>query len=280
MKKQFLTFAVCIGVLAAGGRAAAQSDYMLGAADVVTISVYGEPDLSNKFTIEADGTFTFPMIGRVKAGGMTLRQVEQDIKLRLSDGYLRSPQVTVTIGEYKSQQVLVLGEVRNPGPYQLTGGMTLLQAIAQAGSTTTAAANEALIVRPSRRSATPGAGATTGAGEQSEEPDAEIIRIDLTALQAGDLSLNVALRDGDTVQVPKAQSAFVTGEVKSPGGYPVDRNMTVLQMLSLAGGLTDRGSDSRIRIQRIVKGTRIEIRAKLTDIVQPGDTIVVPQRFF
>ena len=270
MKRHLATALLFIGLVAAPGRgAAAQNDYVLGSQDVVTIVVYGEPDLSNKFTIEQDGTFTFPMIGRVTAGGQTLRQVEQDIRGRLADGFLRNPQVTVAIGEYKSQEILVLGEVRSPGPYRLTGGMTLLQALAQAGSTTTMAAGEAVVVRPARRH-----------GSEAGEPEAEIIHVDLAALQAGNISLNIALRDGDTVQVPKAQAAFVTGEVKNPGGYPVERNMTVLQMLSLAGGLTDRGSDNRIRIQRIVKGTRTEIRAKLTDLVQPGDTIVVPQRFF
>jgi len=68
--------------------------------------------------------------------------------------------------------------------------------------------------------------------------------------------------------------------VKSPGGYGVEPGMTVLQLLSLAGGLTDRGSDGRIKIQRTVKGKKTEIKAKLSDTVQPGDTIIVPDKFF
>jgi len=80
--------------------------------------------------------------------------------------------------------------------------------------------------------------------------------------------------------VPKAQSVFVSGQVKNPGAYAVEPGTTVLQVLSLAGGLTDRGADSRVRIQRMVKGKLKETKAKLTDTVQPGDTIIVPQKFF
>ncbi len=94
------------------------------------------------------------------------------------------------------------------------------------------------------------------------------------------MSLNVALQDGDTVNVPKAQSVFVSGQVKAPGAYAVEPGTTVLQVLSLAGGVTDRGSDGRITIERTVDGKRIEIKAKLTDVVQPGDTIIVKDRFF
>ena len=94
------------------------------------------------------------------------------------------------------------------------------------------------------------------------------------------MTLNLSLQDGDTINVPKAQSVFVAGQVKSPGAYAAEPGATVLQVLSLAGGLTDRGSDSRIRIQRTVNGKNVEVNAKLTDVVNPGDTIIVRERFF
>ncbi|MGC4081066.1 MAG: SLBB domain-containing protein [Vicinamibacterales bacterium] len=93
------------------------------------------------------------------------------------------------------------------------------------------------------------------------------------------MTLNLQLQDGDTINVPKAQSVFVAGQVKTPGAYAVDPGTTVLQVIS-AGGLTDRGSDNRIRIQRTVNGKKVDVSAKLTDIVQPGDTIIVRERFF
>jgi polysaccharide export outer membrane protein len=159
--------------------------------------------------------------------------------------------------------------VNQPGEYQLSGDMTLLSALAKAGSVTASAGTEAVIVRAGK----PAAGGTAA------EP--EIIRIDLGDLQAGNVALNIPLRDGDTINVPKALSVFVSGHVKNPGGYAVEDGMTVLQVLSLAGGLTDRGSDRRINILRTVDGKKKELKGvKLTSVVQPGDTIVVGQRIF
>jgi polysaccharide biosynthesis/export protein len=265
MKKLLFVSTILLG--AAASAAAQSTDYVVGAQDVLTVTVFGEAELSGKYTVEQDGTFTFPQIGRIKAGGGTLRSIEQDLKTKLADGYLKNPQVAVAIENYRSQRILVLGEVRSPGEYQLTGEMTLLSALARAGAPTPAAGHEATIVRARKH---PKAG----------EDASDIIRVDLADLQAGDISLNVSLQDGDTINVPKAQSVFVAGQVKSPGAYAVDAGATVLQVLSLAGGLTERGSDSRIRIQRTVNGKKVEVSVKLTDVVNPGDTIIVRERFF
>ena len=250
----------------------AQTNYQIGAQDVLTINVFGETDLSGKYTVEQDGTFTFPLVGRVKAGGATLRDLEQELRKKLTDGFLKNPEVTVSMETYRSQRLLIMGEVRAPAEYQLTGDMTLLAALARAGGTTSAAGREALIVRTPRHPAAP------HAGESSAE--AQIIRVDLAELQAGNLALNIPLLDGDTITVPKGQSVFVSGQVKSPGAFPVERDTTVLQLLSLAGGLTDRGADGRIRIKRTVDGKKVELKAKLTDVVLPGDTIIVPEKYF
>ena len=264
MKTLLIAFVLLFGPV---GPLLAQTDYVVGPQDALTITVFGEAELSGKYTVEQDGTFTFPQIGRVKAGGLTLRNLEAELKTKLGDGYLRNPQVAVAIENYRSQRILVMGEVRSPGEFQLNGEMTLLAALARAGSTTPTAAREVIIVRP-KRNVKPG------------DNPSEILRIDLMALQAGNMTLNIALQDGDTINVPKAQSVFVAGQVKSPGAYAVDPGATVLQVLSLAGGLTDRGSDNRIRIQRTVSGKQVEVSAKLTDVVTPGDTIIVRERFF
>lgn len=246
----------------------AQTNYVLGPQDVVNITVLGEEELSRKYTIEQDGTFTFPLIGRVTARGLTLRALEQELRTRLiTGGFLKNPEITVAVDAYQSQRIMVWGQVNNPGEYQLAGDMTLQTALAKAGSLTAGAGREAVIVRARK-----GAAAT-------EEP--EIIRIDLNELQAGNVALNVPLRDGDTINVPKAQSVFVYGHVKNPGGYPVTEGMNVLQVLSLAGGLTERGSDRRVNIKRMVDGKEKELKGvKLTSLVEPGDTIVVGQRIF
>lgn len=269
MKKQVLT--VVFAVLALCGVTApvfGQTSYVLGAQDVVTITVLGEEDLSRKYTIEQDGTFTFPLIGRVMAKGLTLQALEEELKKKLIEGkFFKSPEITVAVDTYQSQRIMIWGEVNQPSEYQLTGDMTLLSALAKAGSVTANAGREAVIVRAPKR------------GAASAEP--EIIRVDLAELQAGNMALNVPLRDGDTINVPRAQSVFVYGHVKNPGGYPVNDGMTVLQVLSLAGGLSERGSDRRINIKRIVNGKEKEEKGvKLTMVVQPGDTIIVGQRIF
>jgi polysaccharide biosynthesis/export protein len=267
MKKLLICLGLVCGVAFSSGLGA-QVDYTVGSQDVLTITVFGEAELSGKYTVGQDGTFTFPQIGRVKAGGLTLRAIEQELKKQLADGFLRNPQISVAIENYRSQRILILGEVRSPGEYQLSGEMTLLAALARAGSTTPSAGREAVIVRTPRRAVKPG-----------EDVEPETIHVDLSDLQAGN-SKNIVLVDGDTVNVPKAQSVFVSGEVKTAGAYAVEPGMRVLQVLTLAGGLTDRGADGRIKILRTVDGKQKEIKAKLTDFVEPGDTIVVPPRFF
>jgi polysaccharide export outer membrane protein len=275
----FLLVAALALLLSTGDRSFAQAgneatvtDYRVGPQDVLTITSYDQADLSGKFTVEADGTFTYPLIGRVKAGGLTLRGLEDALKTRLKDeGYFRNPQVTVAVETYKSQKVYVIGEVRSPGPYPLSGEMNLVEAIARAGSTLPTASGEAIIVHAPL-------GAT---GPTMPTLDADTERVDLRALQNGTARQNIVLRDGDTISVPKAESVYVVGAVKNPNAYALQqKNTTVLQALSLAGGVTDRGSMSRIKIVRIVKGDKKEFKAKLTDIVQPNDTIQVYDRLF
>jgi polysaccharide export outer membrane protein len=269
MKKHLAAVIVLLTCLAQPNRAAAQTDYLIGPQDVLSIIVFGEPEFSNKYTVEQDGTFTYPQLGRIKAGGLTLKALEEEIRRQLADGFFRNPQVAVKVEDYKSQRILVMGEVRSPGPITLKAGMTLLEAIAEAGSTTPSASDEAVVVRPRQK---PRA--------DSAEGEADLIRVSLAKIQAGDLSLNLTLRDGDTVRVPKAESVYVFGEVKNPNGYIVPPGTNVLQAITLAGGMTERGSDRRIRIRRMVDGKETTIDAKLIDIVKPGDTIIVRPSLF
>ena len=278
LKEQLLSLSICLALCLTGVVRAAQRstdeatarDYVVGPQDVLTITSYDQPDLSNKFTVEMDGTFTYPLIGRFRAGGLTLRQVEEGLKKRLIDeGYFVKPQITVSMDTYKSQRIFVLGEVRAPGAYPLSGDMTLIEVLARAGTLPTAGA-EAVIVH----------GDASGPTLPTSD-DASTLHVDLRELQNGTGTKNATLRDGDTVFVPRAESVYVFGQVKNPGAYALQqRNTTVLQALSLAGGVTERGSTSRIQIVRIVNGDKKELNVKLSDIVKPGDTVVVRERFF
>ena len=254
--------------------AAQPSDYVIGPQDILMITSFDQESLSGKYPVDSDGTFTFPLVGRVKASGLTLRQLENEIERLLKDGYFKNPQLSVGVEMYRSQKIHVVGEIRNPGTYPLTGDMSLIEAIARAGSTLPTASGEALIVRAK-------SGGDSGAGPQlPRNENVDVRTVDLKELQSGALSQNVALRDGDTIFVPRAETIYVFGQVKSPGAYAIQRNTTVLQALSLAGGITERGATGRIKVVRLEKGKTVEVRVKLTDVVRPGDTIIVPERFF
>jgi polysaccharide biosynthesis/export protein len=270
--KQRAALVLITALFVATPQRAAHAQYVIGPQDVLAITVWDQPDLSGKFTVEADGTFTFPLIGRIKAGGLTMRDVEESLKKQLLNGFFKNPQLSVSVDQYRSQRIYVVGEVRQPGPQPLTGDMTLIEALARAGSTSERASREAVIVRAR-------AGAT-GPVLPNEADQSQIVRVDLKALQSGAPMEQVTLRDGDTIFVMPAEAVYVTGHVRNPGAYAIQHDMTILQALSLAGGATDRAATARIKVVRVVNGKRTELKVKLTDLVQPGDTILVPERFF
>jgi polysaccharide export outer membrane protein len=153
--------------------------------------------------------------------------------------------------------------------------MSLIEALSRAGSTTQFAGTEVVIVRAA------GGNAPSGPLLPNQVENATSIRVDLKELQSGGLAQNVPLRDGDTIFVPAAETVYVFGQVKNPGAYPLRaKDTTILQALSMAGGVTDRGAANRIKIVRIVNGKKTEIKVTLTDIVLPGDTVMVPERYF
>ena len=249
------------------------ADYVIGPQDVLTIQVFDQQDLGGKYTVEADGTFSFPLIGRIKAGGLTLRAFETALKAKLADGYFKNPQVTVAVEQYRSQRVFVMGEVRQPGPVPLTGGMTLIEALARAGSTLPTSSGEVTIVRAPQ-------GAKGPITPDAAAPGVQTFRATIRDLESGQLKQNIELRDGDTIFVPRAELIYIFGQVKNPGSYGIQKDTTVLQALSLAGGVTPNGAMGRLKIVRIVNGQKKELKVKLTDIVLPGDTIIVPERYF
>ncbi len=282
--------AVVIVILMAPPAGAQLTDYVIGPQDSLAITVWNQADLGGTYTVETDGTFAFPLVGRVPAGGLTIREFEAELIRLLADGFFNTPQVTVAIEDYRSQRIFIVGEVRTPGTYPLTGGMTLIEALASAGSTTATASNEALVVQKVRRPPHGPADLTTEAGgdgsggptlpDEAQDTDANVITVDIEALQSGGPAQNVALRDGDTIFVARAETIFVFGEVTAPGEFPIRRATTVLQALALAGGVTEFGATNRVRIIRVINDEQQEIKVKLNDFVEAGDTIVVPERFF
>ena len=275
---------IALPLIVAATQAPVAPNYTIGPRDVLSISIVGQPDLTGKsYTVDADGSFSFPMIGRIRAADLTVAQLEDALRTRLMPDFFRNPQIAISIDEYLSKQIIVSGEVARPGRQPYTGGLTLLGVLANAGGALPTSAGEVLIARargPRNTMAPPaprGAGDLAAGQDAQEEGDPfEGVRIDLSRLQAGALELDVEIRDGDTVLVPRAESAYVLGEVNSPGAYPVQRATTLEQLLSLAGGLSVDAAQGRISIERDGKTLRT---VRLSDPVRPGDTIKVPPRF-
>lgn len=251
----------------------APAEYVVGPADRLAITVFDEPTLTKTVTIDSDGTFDYPLVGRITAGGLSVRQITADLKKRLGppNGFLVNPQVSIEVETYRSQVVYVNGQVRVPGAVPLKGAMTIMDVLAQAGSPTPDAGPYIEIYRK------PAGQPSQGPLDPSKAPAVERIKMD--DLRNG-RAQQIILHDGDTVNVPKAQTFIVNGFVRSPNTYVLEGDVTVQKAIAMAGGVTERGAQSRTKIQRMIDGKLVEIKAKMTDLVQPNDTIVVPQRFF
>jgi polysaccharide biosynthesis/export protein len=250
-------------------------DYVIGPRDVIAVTVYGEEDYSRpSLTVDHDGNVEYTYLGSVKVGGLTTRQVEQDLVRRLSPRYLRNPNVVVSVKEFRSQRVWVSGAVRSPQQVELKGGATLMNALSAeaAGPLLPEAGSYILITHA------PAGQAGTGPvlPGQNVRPEDQL-RISRQDFELGRASA-IRLRDGDTIYVPMAERFFVSGEVKQTGAFIMNGEINVLQALAIAGGVTERGARNRVTIRRVDSGRQIEVKVRDNDIVRPGDTIVVPKR--
>jgi polysaccharide export outer membrane protein len=252
-----------------------QDEYVLNVQDSVNVTVWENADLTGKFVVQPDGAIMLPLVGRVKAAGLSVRGFEAQLTRALADGFLIEPRVAVTLEQHRGSRIFIFGAVSSPGAYALPEGQTLIEALVRAGY---AAASQVVVVRPKRPSSGP---------TMPENPgDAEVIRVNLKELEKdveqGSLARNIPLHDGDTVFIPRSDPTriFVSGQVRTPGAYSITENTSVLQALTLAGGATESAAINRLRVMRIVDGKQKTITVKITDILQPGDTLVVPERYF
>ena len=251
-----------------------QTDYVVGQQDVMKITVFNEPTLSNTYRVDNDGSISFPFLGRVKVAGLRVAVIEAQLAKSLAEGYIKNPQVTVDMEQYRSQSVFIMGEVRVPSKYSLVGNSSLMEALMQAGWVTPTAGFDVLIIHPR-------SGATR-AVLQSELQDinADVTRVNLRDIEAGKLPQNIRIQDGDTILVPKALRLTVLGQVRTPGSIVYEPGMTVQAAIAQAGGQTEKGSIRRVKIIRIENNARKEVDAELTDLVQPNDIVQINQRLF
>jgi polysaccharide export outer membrane protein len=264
-----------LGLVVGSAQQSTNTTYRIGPSDVLQIKVFDEPSLSNKFTVDSDGTITYPFLGRIEVRGKTLREVEDTITAGLRADYVKNAQVTVEIDAFRSRSIYVLGEVKAPGKFIIEGPVTLLEVIARAGSFLPSAGPTIVVQRYKDGMAAAVANAPAQPGSDNT---VELMSVDIEDLKLGKVGANVLLQDSDTIIINPADRFYITGFVRTPGNFVLRPGMTVQQAIAEAGGLTERGSTRRIKIVRKVNGKDVEIDAKMTDVVQPNDTIRVPQR--
>lgn len=244
-----------------------QADFRLealGMGDMVRVSVFRNPELTTEARVSERGTILFPMIGEVNIAGLTPSQAGSRIADKLRSGkYVVNPEVTVSMMQVNSRQVSVLGNVVKPGRYPLDSTTAhLTDVIALAGGVGPTGSDEVTII-------------TNRGGKQ------EKVNVDMAEMfRRGDLTHNIALEPGDTIYVHKAPMVYVYGEVQKGGAYRVEPNMTVMQALAMGGGITPRGTERGIKINRRDGSGVKRIDANLTTTVQADDVIYVRESLF
>jgi polysaccharide export outer membrane protein len=252
----------------------AETNYVLGPEDEISIIVWDHPDLARKTRINLEGRISFPLIGELQVAGLTQLQLEKKLTEMLADGYIVNPQVSVQVTDYRSQKIFVIGEVNSPGAYPLTKRTMVVEAIAMAGGVKPEADQEIMIVRPKRNHA------AQGAVLPDEADPSELIKVRLRDVLEGERNQNIEVLNLDTIFIPKIKVFYVTGEVKRPGQYTFMKGMTVLNAVSTAGGFTEKAAKKKVKTVRENDGKKEELSLTQDAAIEPGDTIVVPESFW
>jgi polysaccharide export outer membrane protein len=273
-RRPSLTAVLCLLVaLLVGGTPAAQ-EYAIGPGDVLRITVWGHDDLSKDYPVSQDGRVPFPLIGSVQAVGLSTAELAKRIRDLLEKDYLVNPQVIVGVKEYLSKKVNVMGEAEKPGLFYLTGPTTLLELLSKAGGLSKTAGKDLVLVR------------TEGADGKVNAAGSVILRLDVRKIQSGDVKENILLQNGDMMFVPKASAFFVLGEVNKPGTFPLDKETSVLEAITLAGGYGPTAAASGVKVlRRNADGKQETLALDLAGAVpkdkgfrlHEGDTVLVPK---
>lgn len=264
---------LCLAAAPGGGPGAPDPAAMvgplmpLGPQDSVTVHIDEDPNQAapTPVAVADDGTLRIPYVGAIPVGGLSPDAAARRAEKALKDGkFFLNPHVTITVVQSLSQRVSVLGEVKTPGRYPVDAKTSIVDLIALAGGFTDLSASVIYVSR------------TDASGN--------IKKFAVNMRGLNDPRNNMpeqALRGGDSVFVPRADQFFILGEVQKPAMYKLEANMTVEQAISVAGGITAKGSERRVEIKRTGKnGADVAIKARPGDLVQPGDVIRVKESIF
>ena len=244
---------------------AQNTDYPLGAGDAIKIQVFQNPDLTIETRVSENGSITYPLIGAIELGGLSIAVAEKKIASALQTGdFIQNPQVNIVLLQIRGNQVSVLGQVNRPGRFPLEIANTRLSdMLANAGGATVNGDDIAIVV-----------------GMR----DGKLFRkkIDIPSIFLDDkLQDNIVLQGGDSIYVHRAPVFYIYGEAQRSGAYRIERDMTVMQALAQGGGPTARGSERRLRLHRKGADGSVQlIEPLLTDAVLPNDVIYVKESLF
>ena len=251
-----------------GGTASAGTpvqEYLLAPGDSVKIQVFQSPDLTLDTRVSESGTITYPLIGAVHIGGMSVSKAEALIARLLDDGgFVIKPQVSLLVTQIRGNDVSALGQFNRPGRFALETTQTRLSDVmAEAGGIAPGGADTVILV-----------GVREGRPFKRE--------IDITAMYTSkERGEDPLMQAGDVIFVQRAPQIYIYGEVQRPGMFRLERDMTVMQALAEGGGLTLRGTQRGVRVHRRGADGRVQvIEPKLEDRLQPDDVVYVRESIF
>jgi polysaccharide export outer membrane protein len=243
----------------------AKPDYPLGTGDAIRVQVFQNPDLTIETRVSENGSITYPLIGTVELGGLSIAAAEQKIADALQQGgFIQKPQVNIMLTQIRGNQVAVLGQVNRPGRFPLeTANTRLSDMLANAGGATAGGDDIAIVT-----------GVRNGQSFRKQ--------IDIPAIFLDDkIQDDIVLQNGDNIYVHRAPVFYIYGEAQRPGAFRVERGMTIMQALAQGGGPTARGSEKRLRLHRkAADGSVEQLAPQLTDPVLPNDVIYVKESLF
>ena len=256
---------------AAGGNPGTSSanptanEYRLGSGDVVRINVYQNPDLTLETRVTEAGIVSYPLLGAIRLGGLTVTAAERLVADGLRSGnFVKQPQVTLVVLQVRGNQAGVLGQVNRPGRYPIeVADMRLTDLLAMAGGTAQGGADTVVVT-----------------GTRNAQPYR--IEVDLpTVFAPGGAGQDILIVNGDTVWVDRQPLVYIYGEVQRPGPMRLERGMTLMQSLATGGGLTQRGTEKGIRVHRKGADGKVQvITPALDDKMLDGDVVYVRESLF
>jgi polysaccharide export outer membrane protein len=270
-------------LLEQAARSSEDTDLPVGAGDLLEISVFEVEELSKiRLRVPLRGVISLPLIGQIQATGRTTAELEDELRTRLQRKFMHDPQVSVFLQEHNSQRVSVIGAVRKGGVFTLNRPIRLADALALAEGLTDEADRHVYVIRRAPIAAVTGTGAAgagtgaAGAARTTGSPPggdgtAEVMApIDLSELADGREDLNVALRSGDVVHVPRAGSVYVGGSVERPGSFLLRGKTTVQQAILAAGGVKDVADWSDVRLYRKTASGEVEVTSYDIEAFEQG----------